>query len=215
MKEKVPKFNIEKYFLRQTEMEYLGFWVPRNGAKPINRNIEAIKNMTLSNSRREGRKFIGVINYYRYMWPRRSHMLAPLTKLTSVKRKFKCTEVEQDDFDKIKRIVAHDNLLTYPDFNETFKINTDASAFQLGAVISQKVKPINLYIRKLTDAQQRYIVIQRELLTIVENLKKFRTILLGQKLQIYTDHKNLTCKIFNTGRLLRWRLILEEYVTYI
>ena len=43
--------------------------------------------------------------------------------------------MEQDAFDEIKRIVARDTLLTYPDFNEAFKIHTDASAFQLGAVM--------------------------------------------------------------------------------
>ena len=38
-----------------------------------------------------------------------------------------------------------------------------------------------------------------------------RAILLGQKLKTYTDHKNLTCKKFNTNRVLRLRIILEEY----
>ena len=42
-------------------------------------------------------------------------------------------------------------------------------------------------------------------------MKYFRTILFGQKLRIYTDHKNLTCTNINTYRVLRWRLILEEY----
>ena len=60
----------------------------------------------------------------------------------SIKRNFKRKQVEQDALDKIKRILAHDTLLTYPDFNETFKIHTDASAFLLGAVIIQKGKPI-------------------------------------------------------------------------
>ena len=67
-------------------------------------------------------------------------------------------EVEQDALDEIKRIVARDNLSTYPDFNETFKIHTNDSAFQLEKVIIQKYKPISLYSRKLTDPQQRYTV---------------------------------------------------------
>ena len=87
------------------------------------------------------------------MWKMRSHMLVPLTKLTSIKNKFKWTNVEQDDFDEIKQIVAHDTLLTYSDLNKTFKINTDASAFQLGVGIIQKGKHITFYSRELTDAQ--------------------------------------------------------------
>ena len=93
--------------------------------------------------------FIGVINYYRYMWPRWSHTLAPLTKLKYINRNFKWKIFEQDAFVKIKLIVAHDTLLTYPDFNETFEIHTDASAFQLGAVIIHKGKTIAFYSEKL------------------------------------------------------------------
>ena len=48
--------------------------------------------------------------------------------------------------------MARDTLLTYPESNETFEICTDASVFQLGAVIIQKGKPIAFYRRKLTDA---------------------------------------------------------------
>ena len=52
---------------------------------------------------------------------------------------------------------------------------------------------------------------EKGLLSIVETLKEFRTILLGLKLKLYTQHKNRTFKTFNTDRVLRWRLILEEY----
>ena len=57
----------------------------------------------------------------------------------------------------------------------------------------------------------RYTLKEREILRTIETLKEFRTILLGQKLLINTDHKNITCKIFNTDRVLKWRLILEEF----
>ena len=49
------------------------------------------------------------------------------------------------------------------------------------------------------------------MLRIVEILKWFGTIWIGQRLIIYTDHKTLTCNKFNTDRVLRWILILEEY----
>ena len=79
-------------------------------------------------------------------------------------------EDKQDAFNKIKRILACDNLLTYPDFNKTFKIHTNDSALQLGAVISQKGKPIDFYSRKLTDAQQRYTVSEKKPPSIAETL---------------------------------------------
>ena len=69
------------------------------------------------------------------MWPSRSHKLAHLTRLTSIKNKFKRKKVEQDAFNKIEPIVTRNTLSTYLDFNETFKINTNASGLQLGEVI--------------------------------------------------------------------------------
>ena len=51
------------------------------------------------------------------MWTKRSHTLAPLTKLTYIQINPKWTQVEQDAFDEIKWIMARDTLLTYLDFN--------------------------------------------------------------------------------------------------
>ena len=122
------------------------------------------------------------------MCPRRSHTLATLNIMMSNKSKFEWTKVEHDDLNKIKRTMARDNLSTYPDFNGTLNIHTYASAFQLGAVISQKFKPITFYGRKITDTQQRYKLTEKELLRNVGTLKKFRNILLGEKIIIYTDN---------------------------
>ena len=98
--------------------------------------------------------------------------------------------------------MAHDTLSAYP-YLKKIKIHNDARKFQLGAVIWQKGKMIAFYGRKLTDSHKRYTVTEKELLSIVEILKEFRTILLGKKLRIYTDHKNLTCKIVNTDIVSR------------
>ena len=53
------------------------------------------------------------------------------------------------------------------------------------------------------DGQKSYTVTKKEPLSIVEALKKFITRLICRRAIIYTDHKNLMCKNFNTNRLLR------------
>ena len=57
-------------------------------------------------------------------------MLASLTNIMFSKVKFKWTKNEQDSFKEIKRIVACDTLSDYTDFNEEFKIHTNASDFE-------------------------------------------------------------------------------------
>jgi RNase H-like domain found in reverse transcriptase len=56
-----------------------------------------------------------------------------------------------------KKISAREVMLAYPDFNKPFKIHTDASHYQLGAVISPNGKPIAFYSQKLNPAQTWYI----------------------------------------------------------
>ena len=205
------KVNARKSFFGRSELEYLGYWITRDGIQPVTKKVEAIKNLATPKNKRELRHFIGMINYYRDMWIRRSEILAPLAALTSKNVPWQWTEVHQKAFEMIKQIVGRETLLAYPDFSKTFEIYTDASHTQLGAVIAQEGKPIAFYSRKLNSAQTRYTTTERELLAIVETLKEFRNILLGQSIRVYTDHKNLTYKNFNTERVMRWRLIIEEF----
>ena len=64
--------------------------------------------------------------------------------------------------------MAKEAIINYPNFNEVFEINTDASDRQLGADISQGGKPLEFYSRKLNNTQRIYITTEQELLSIVE-----------------------------------------------
>ena len=212
------KVNGNKSFFAKTELEYLGYWITRDGMKPLPDKVKAILALETPRNRKELRSFIGIVNYYRDMWIRRSHVLAPLASLTSNKTKWSWGPQQEVAFQTAKKIIAREVMLAYPDFSKPFEIHTDASHYQLGAVISQKGKPIAFYSRKLNPAQTRYTTTERELLSIVETLKEYRNILLGHEIEVFTDHKNLVYKTFNTERVMRWRLIIEEFgpkLTYI
>src|SRR5687768_15129544 len=95
----------------------------------------------------------------------------------------------------MKRIMTRETLLAYPNFSEPFHIHMDANLSPIDACISQDRKPNAFYSCKLNPAQTRYTTTERELLSIVEVLKEFRNILLGQDIHLHTDHdKNLTYK---------------------
>jgi hypothetical protein len=75
----------------------------------------------------------------------------------------------------------------------------------------QDVKPLAFYSRKLSSTQTRYTTGEQELLSIVETLKEFRNILLGQQVIVHTDHLNILYGKLSNDRIKRWRLLLEEY----
>ena len=164
------KVNAKKSFFGKAELEYLGFWITRTGVQPIPKKVDAMYNIAVPKTRRELRRFIGMVNYYRDMWIRRSDVLAPLTKLCSKNVKWAWTDEQQKAFDLMKKIISRQVLLSFPDFSKPFDIHTDASHTQLGAVLSQDNKPLAFYSRKLNPAQTRYTTTERELLAIVETL---------------------------------------------
>jgi hypothetical protein len=80
-------------------------------------------------------------------------------------------------------------------------------------VITQDNRPIVFFSRKLFETQQKYSVMETELLAIVETLKEFKGMIWGKDTKVYTDHKNLTRDALGltSERVYRWLLILEEY----
>ncbi|EJK69288.1 hypothetical protein THAOC_09464, partial [Thalassiosira oceanica] len=201
------------------ETDFLGYWLTPHGAKAWSRKVDSIVNMKKPETISQLRGFIGLVGFYNDLFPRRSHILAPLTSINLPKGArlgTLWTPACQTAFEKMKSIVAADCLLAYPNHNKTFYIYTDASDYQLGAVIMQHdddgvLRPVAYFSQKLNPAQRNYSTIEKELLSIVMTLKTYKTMLYGADLQIYTDHKNLTFENFNTQRVLRWRCFIEEF----
>jgi hypothetical protein len=147
-----------------TEIDYLGYWITRRGIQPQPKKVEAVMRLTPPTTKRQLRRFLGMINYYRDMWRRTSHILTPLTAMCSAKAKFVWHDKEQKAFEDIKATISRETLLAYPDFLKDFHIYTDSSSdYQLGAVIMQNDRPLAFYSRKLNSAQKPIQLAKRHL----------------------------------------------------
>jgi hypothetical protein len=129
--------------------------------------VQAILALNLPNNVKELRHFLGMVQYYRNMWVRRSEMLATLTDLVGECGETKTTRmnktknkpwrwdlIHQQAFDNVKAAIAKETVLAYPDFLKPFEfeIYTNASSMQLGAMITQDDRPIAFFSRKLAIA---------------------------------------------------------------
>ena len=104
---------------------------------------------------------MGLINYYGDIRRKRSHTLDPLDRLCSTKRKFKWTNVDNNDFKSTKKVLGRDVLIYHPNFSKTFMIHTAAGKTNLGGLIGKDGKPIAFYSRELPPAQTSYLTTER------------------------------------------------------
>jgi hypothetical protein len=109
------------------------------------------------------------------MWPSYAHILKPLTGQSSLKKKapIKWTDEIQETFDKMRLLMAANALAAYPDHNKQFEVYTDASDFQLGACIIQERRPVAYFSQKLTNSQQNYTTMEKDMLSIIGTLEEF------------------------------------------
>jgi hypothetical protein len=100
-------------------------------------------------------------------------------RIIKPRKRWQWDPIHQQVFGNVKAAIVKEVFQAYPDFSKPFKVYTDASTMQLGAVVAQNNRPIMFFSWKLSKMQQKYSIIKNELLAIVETLKEFKGILLG------------------------------------
>ena len=211
-----------KFFL--PEVEYLGFNVSKDGLKPTEAKVKAIKDAKAPKDLTELRSFIGIVNYYSRFQPNLAHKMAPLYALLKKSQKWKWTESQQSAFDTIKQELSDKVLLVHYDPEAELILTCDASPMGIGAVLQQRahdgtVHPIAFVSRTLSQPEKNYAQIEREALSIVFGAEKFRHYLLGRQFTLETDHKPLLTLFgehkgipeMASARIKRWAMKLSAF----
>lgn len=211
----------EKCQLGMTEVQYLGHRVGGGTLRPEPDKVEAITAWPTPTTKKQVMSFLGTAGYYRKFVPHYSTLAKPLTDLTKKKLplQVKWTPDTEQAFLALKSALASHPVLQAPDFKRRFIVQTDASNFGLGAVLSQvnesgEEHPVVFLSRKLLPREVAYATIEKECLALVWSLQKLQSYLYGRDFTIITDHNPLRWLhrvAGDNGKLLRWSLILQQY----
>lgn len=211
------KHKPKKCTLFQEQVEFLGHTVSQKGIRFNPDKISAVMNWPVPTSVSEVRSFIGLASYYQRFINNHSNVAYPLTRVTQKNKKFEWSEECQNVFNTLKHSLTTAPVLSYPSTTDTFILDIDASAYGVGAVLSQiqnEEVAIAFGSKKLSRSQIGYYATYRKLLAVVTFVKQFRHYLYGRPFLLRTDHSSLIwLKNFKEpeGLLARWISLLETY----
>ncbi|CAO3619736.1 unnamed protein product [Cunninghamella blakesleeana] len=220
--------KLEKCSFDQQEVEFLGHVISPTGIGMDYNKIKSIQEWKPPTSVKELQVFLGFANYYRKFIKNYSKITVPLTKLLSKEKPvWEWTSESQSSFDKLKQLFCSAPILRHANITKSFILETDASDFAIGAVLSQYCEdnllhPVAYYSRKLKPAEINYEIYDKELLAIIDAFNNWRHLLIATAtpIKVYSDHKNLvyftTTKRLNR-RQVRWSLFLADFnfeITY-
>ncbi|XP_044005925.1 uncharacterized protein K02A2.6-like [Aphidius gifuensis] len=185
------KFNKNKMRLRLTEVPYVGHIVSKDGLKIDMSKVKSIVNMDEPTNKDELRRFLGMVNYLSRYIPNMSILNAPLRLLLKEENEWMWESEQKEAVKKLKDKLTTAPVLAYYDCNKPIVIQTDASKNGLGAALIQESHPVAYASRSLTETEQRYAPIEKELLAIVFGVERFHQYVYGRQITIHTDHKPL------------------------
>jgi len=133
------KLNPDKCELFQTKVKFLGHIVSSEGISTDPEKVEAVKEWPIPAKIKQVRSFLGLCSYYRQFNHNFSHIARPLNRLLEKGILFHWSEECDQTFQILKQKLVEAPILGYPQENGTcsFILDTDASNFGIGGVLSQ------------------------------------------------------------------------------
>ena len=186
------KLRLNKCHMFQEEVEYLGHLVSARGIRMIPSYVDKILSWTLPHTGKDLKSFLGFTGYYRSFIKEYSDLTAEMNK-AKLDRVVNWTEPMKAKFEILKQKFQTGPVRGYPDYKnpEPFIVDTDFSATNMAAVLSQKQEGKEVFLgcvaKKCNKTQQSYPSHKGELCAVALGLQRFEHILRYRPFIIRTD----------------------------
>jgi hypothetical protein len=185
------KLNKKKCRFRVHEVAYVGHLLTSDGVVPDPNKITAIAKMPAPENQQALQRVLGMFNYLSKFIPDYSELTAPLRTLLHKDTEWCWLDQHQKAFEKLKGTLASPPVLQYYDVNKPVTLTCDASKSGIGAACMQNDRPVAYASRAMTETEQRYAQIEKELLAVTFACKKFHDYIYGKRVMVETDHQPL------------------------
>ena len=179
--------NPDKCKFRFTEVTYLGHKLTAKKVQRDQSKIEAILNMPAPQDKPGVQRLLGMVKYLAKFIPGMSEITAPLRELLKKRVPWQWTEKHQSAFEKIKEILFTNLVLEYYDVTKPVVIQTDPF-----------LHPIAYASRTMTETQEKYAQIEKELLAVVFACERFHQYIYRKTVEVHSDHKPLESILRNS-----------------
>ena len=199
-------------------VQYLGHIVSASSVAPDPDKIKRMVDMAAPRNVTEVRSFLNFAGYYRRFIRDFAKFTVPIATLLKKDVVFSWNDECEKAFSHIKSLLSTAPILTYPDWNKMFILQTDGCGRSLGAVLSQinddgREHPVAYYSRLFTNDESKYSNPKKECLALLDSMRHFRPYLWGKMFTVHTDHQALKW-LYNTkdtnDRLYRWFIKLAH-----
>ena len=212
------KLKPKKCQLLQDSVVFLGRLVSREGVQVPPWEITRIGNWGVPLCKRDVQSFIGVLNFHRDHIPKFALVAKDLYDVMEPSATFSWGTEQEKVFDALRQKLMEALVIAYPNSEDLFILDTDASNHAIGAELLQVQNGVERLIGfgsfVLDSAQRNYCTTRKELLAVVRFTRHFKHYLLGRRFTLRTDHNSLLWLMgFKNieGQLARW---MEELAVY-
>jgi len=175
--------NLEKRAFGMTQVQYLGYIIYERGVHVDPTKIQVIQDWPSPTTLTELCSFLGLANFYRKFVLGFSHITWPLSQFSKggAKEKLFWSESQQKAFTELKYRLCSAPMLALLDLQQPFEVETDASDYAIGVVLTKHGHPMTYHSEKRLDTVQKYPTYDKEMYSITQACRQWKHSILGRK----------------------------------